>query len=62
MLMFDKVKEFLDQVKIEMKKVSWPDREELINSTLVVFVISALFTLFIFFTDSVVSFIINLLY
>lgn len=60
--MFEKLKTFLDEVQKEMKKVSWPEREQLINSTFVVFVISALFTLFIYLADLAVSNIVNLLY
>ena len=60
--MFDKLKTFLEEVQQEMKKVSWPEREQLINSTFVVFVISALFTLFIYLADLAVSNIVNLLY
>lgn len=60
--MFEKLKTFLEEVQKEMKKVSWPEREQLINSTFVVFVISALFTLFIYLADLAVSNIVNLLY
>ena len=60
--MIKKAKKFLEDVRVEMKKVVWPEREQLINSTVVVIVISALFTLFIFFADSIVSRIINILY
>ena len=61
-VMFNKPKEFLEDVQKEMKKVSWPEREQLINSTFVVIVISALFTVFIFLADWVVSNLINLIY
>jgi len=60
--MIKKAKQFLEDVRVEMKKVVWPEREQLINSTVIVVVISALFTLFIFFTDTIVSRIINILY
>jgi preprotein translocase subunit SecE len=61
-VMFNKPKEFIDDVQKEMKKVSWPEREQLVNSTFVVIVISALFTVFIFLADWVVSNLINLVY
>ncbi len=60
--MFEKARDFLKSVEVEMKKVSWPEREELINSTMVVFIISALFTLFIYLADLLVSTIIEFLY
>ncbi len=60
--MIKKAKQFIEDVRVEMKKVVWPERDQLINSTIVVIVISALFTLFIFLTDTIVSKIINILY
>ncbi|MCK6619289.1 MAG: preprotein translocase subunit SecE [Calditrichaceae bacterium] len=58
----NKPKEFLADVQKEMKKVNWPERESLMNSTFVVIVISALFTVFIYFADVIISSILNLLY
>ena len=60
--MIDKIKSFIDDVVREMKKVSWPEREQLINSTFVVFVISVLFTVFIYLSDLLFSNLVNLLY
>jgi preprotein translocase subunit SecE len=36
--MFEKLKQFLKEVKIEMKKVVYPSRDELIGSTWVVII------------------------
>ena len=60
--MIKKAKQFIEDVQVEMKKVVWPERDQLINSTVVVIIVSALFTLFIFFADTIVSKIINILY
>jgi preprotein translocase subunit SecE len=60
--MIKKSKQFVEDVRVEMKKVVWPEREKLINSTVIVVVVSALFTLFIFFADTIISKIINILY
>ncbi|RMI20784.1 MAG: preprotein translocase subunit SecE [Calditrichaeota bacterium] len=60
--MIQKIKDFLEGVKTEMRKVSWPDKEELMNATFVVCVISAIFTLFIYLADLVMSQIVSLLY
>ena len=60
--MWKKARQFYEDVLTEMKKVNWPERDQLINSTFVVFVISALFTLFIFGADSVMSMVVDLLY
>lgn len=60
--MVSKIKQFFDDVQKELKKVSWPEREQLINATFVVIVISALFTIYIYLTDLAVSTIVNFLY
>jgi preprotein translocase subunit SecE len=60
--MINKAKQFLDDVQKELKKVSWPGRDQLISATFVVIVISALFTVFIYLTDLAVSTIVQFLY
>ena len=52
---------FIGQVKIEMKKVAWPSRQELISSTLVVLVSVFLMAIFIGVCDLVLSRVINFL-
>ncbi len=46
---------FFSEVRSEMEKVSWPDRDELIGSTAVVFVSVILLALFIGACDFVLS-------
>ncbi len=58
--MISKIVKFFNDVKVEMSKVSWPTREELMNSTMIVAVVGILFTLFIFFADLVLSRLIQL--
>jgi len=53
--MISKITKFINDVKVEMAKVSWPTREELINSTMIVAVVSILFTTFIFVADLIIS-------
>ena len=60
--MIKKIKAFIDDVKSEMAKVTWPTRDELINSTLIVTVVSLLFTIFIFLADTVLSKLIRVFY
>ena len=60
--MIQKLKDFLENVKIEFRKVTWPEHEQLMNSSWVVCVISALFTLFIFAADYVLRLAVDLLY
>ena len=59
--MFDKISKFLNDVKVEMSKVSWPTRPELVNSTMIVAVVSVLFTIFIFSADYILSWIMRFL-
>lgn len=49
--MFQKIKTFLKEVKIELKKVTWPSRYELRGSTGVVILTVLLFTLVIWLVD-----------
>lgn len=60
--MIGKIKQFLQDVEKEMKKVNWPEYDKLVNSTFVVVIISALFTVFIYLADVTISFLINFLY
>ncbi len=60
--MFKKIKKFLDEVKVEMNKVSWPSHNELVNSTIIVVVVSLLFTLYIFLADLLISQIVKIFY
>ncbi|MGQ9603427.1 MAG: preprotein translocase subunit SecE [bacterium] len=49
--MFEKIKTFMKEVKIELKKVTWPSRYELRGSTGVVILTVLLFTLVIWLVD-----------
>ncbi len=49
--MIDKIIEYIKRVYTEMRKVTWPTRSELINSTIVVIVISAIVATIIFVLD-----------
>ena len=49
--MVDKIKEFFREVKIEIKKVVYPSREELIGSTWVVIITSIVISLFLGIVD-----------
>lgn len=51
----DKIKGFFGEFKAELGKVSWSTREELIGSTSVVIVITAILALFIFAVDSALA-------
>lgn len=49
--MFKKVIQFFKEVKNELKKVTWPGRREVINSTIVVLIATAVITLFLYLVD-----------
>jgi len=57
--MANKVTNFLREVKIELGKVTWSTRSELIASTIVVIVSVALLTVFIALCDAIFVKIIN---
>ena len=58
----NKIKEFLEDVRKEMKKVSWPDQQELVDYTIVVIVFTVLLSAFIFAVDQVYSTILEAIY
>ena len=49
--MMDRIKKFFYEMRIELSRVSWPKRKELLGSTFVVIVISLLLTIFIGLMD-----------
>ncbi len=59
--MFGKIKKFFNDVYLELGKVAWPSREELIGSTAVVIIMSILMAVFIGAVDKVLSLVINTL-
>jgi len=55
------IKQFIIEVKTELKKVSWSTREDLIASTLVVLASVAFLAIFIGLCDFVISNVINII-
>jgi preprotein translocase subunit SecE len=49
--MFRKLSQLLKDVQVEMGKVTWPTRDELTSSTVIVLVVSLALALFIFIAD-----------
>ena len=49
--MFEKVKQFLKEVKIELKKVVWPTRKDTIASTTVVIILVFIIAIFLGLVD-----------
>ena len=59
--MIKKIREFLDGVIFEMKKVSWPTWQELKGSTIVVLILSLILAVFLFVVDLLLSKIMHLI-
>jgi preprotein translocase subunit SecE len=53
--LFDKSIQFLREVKVELKKVTWPSRKQTMGSTVVVLVIVAIISLFLGVVDAGLS-------
>jgi preprotein translocase subunit SecE len=49
-----KAKEFVAEVRTEMRKVSFPSRDEVVGTTVVVLVTSFVFAVFLFVSDRLI--------
>jgi len=49
--MINKISEYFNGVQVEMKKVTWLSKEEMLGSTIIVGVFSVLIATFLFFAD-----------
>ncbi|HMB41797.1 MAG TPA: preprotein translocase subunit SecE [Balneolaceae bacterium] len=58
----NKIKEFIENVRKEMAKVSWPSQQELIDNTIIVVVFTIIISVFIFGVDQVYSTILEAIY
>jgi len=56
------IREYLQNVVEEMKKVNWPSRDELISSTLITIVATLIISGIIFLADQAISTTLNFLY
>ena len=61
MKIFERITHFITEVKVEMQKVSWSTKEELIGSTTVVIASTLLLAMFIGIVDIVLSRVIGLI-
>ena len=52
-LWYDKIRTFFKEVRIEMKKVSWPNREQLTTYTTVVIIVIIAMSIFVGFVDKI---------
>ncbi len=51
----EKIKKFLKEVLAELRKVTWPTKEELVGSTIVTIVVSLIVAIFIGIVDRILS-------
>lgn len=51
--------EYIKQVRAELKKVTWPTRQETTVSTIAVFVMVLIASLFLYFSDQVIAVVIR---
>lgn len=51
---FSSIPRFLGEVKAEMKKVSFPTRDEVVGTTIVVLVTSVVFAVYLWIADMVI--------
>ena len=57
--MFEKIVRFLKETRAEMRKVTWPTRDELIGSTKIVIIATIVVTIFIGIVDQILTLIIR---
>ena len=57
--MFEKIVKFFKETKAEMRKVTWPTRDELVGSTKIVIIATLVVTLFIGLIDQILTLIIR---
>jgi preprotein translocase subunit SecE len=51
----EKIINFFKDIVKEMKKVTWPKREELKESTIVVIITSLIFAIFVYIVDKIIN-------
>jgi preprotein translocase subunit SecE len=57
-----KITQYLDDVGKEMRKVSWPSRQELTSNTLITILATIVISLLIFVTDRTISTVLEVIY
>lgn len=60
--MLEKIKKFLKEVVAELRKVTWPSKDELIGSTIVTVVVSVILSVFIGIVDRFLTMIIHTIF
>ena len=53
--MFEKIKVFIREVSVELKKVSWPTRQQTVSATVVVIILTIIISVFLGIVDLVLG-------
>ncbi len=56
---YNRIIPFLREVRAEIKKVTWPSRNEIYNTTLVVIIATIFFGFYLYFMDLIFSFVVK---
>ncbi len=57
--MIAKTKEFIMNVRSEMKKVSWPTKDQLIGSTIIVVILWIMLSIYVFTSDRILQYVVK---
>ena len=49
--MIQKISQYFNSIQVEMKKVTWLSKEEMLGSTVIVGIFSVMIAIFLFFVD-----------
>ncbi len=60
--MWEKVKRYSKETVAELRKMTWPTKDELIGSTVVVIVTSLIIAVFIGVVDRILTFLVTLIF
>ncbi len=60
--MIERIKTYIAETRTELKKVTWPSRQDIIDSTKVVIIATLIMTVFVGLVDQVLSRIIKLVF
>ncbi len=58
----EKITKFLKEVVAELRKVTWPSKDELVGSTIVTIVVSLIVALFIGVVDRILTLIVHAIF
>ncbi len=60
--MYDKIKKYLSETLAELRKMTWPSKDELVGSTIIVIVVSLIVAMFIGVVDRVLTLLIRTIF